>query len=136
MRFSSGFAAAVTLVLALGVAPPARADKNDLVLSRLGLNVEQNPGEFVVVPDNARFRSLVSQLGVALAPRFLTPADTLGFSGFNFSADLSFTAIDADGDYWCATEEAAGCAGGGEKGSSTLGTVGIFVRKGIWLPLP
>jgi hypothetical protein len=136
MRFSLGVAASVGILAAALPASEARADKNDLVLSRLATVDDTNPDDPVVIPDNARFRAVVSQLGVVLAPRFLAPADTLGYSGFNFSADISFTGIDAGGDYWCATEEAAGCAAGGEKGSSTLGTIGIFVRKGIWLPLP
>jgi hypothetical protein len=122
----------VTVLLSLSVGT-AHAGDNDLVLSRLGTN---NPTGDNVIPDNVRFRSLVSELGVVLAPRFLTPADTLGFSGFQFSAETSFTTIDNTADYWCATEESADCTAGNEKDASTLGTFGIFVRKGIWLPLP
>src|SRR3954467_5948375 len=40
-----------------------------------------------------RFRSLMSELGFAIAPRVLTPADTLGFAGFQFSAELGVTNI-------------------------------------------
>ena len=29
----------------------------------------------------SRFRSLMSELGVAIAPRLMTPADTLGYAG-------------------------------------------------------
>jgi hypothetical protein len=125
-------ALSATMVLGL-LASRAHADKNDLVLSRLGDNTT-TPGS--VIPDNARYRSIVSELGVVLAPHFLTPADTLGFSGFNFSADVSYTGIDAKSDYWCATEEAAGCGAGQMKSTGMLGTIGLFVRKGIWLPLP
>ena len=57
------------------VAPiaPARADSNDIVLNRL--SVEQPDGTFI--GQNAELRSLASQLGVVLAPRLNTPADTL-----------------------------------------------------------
>jgi hypothetical protein len=121
---------AALAALALCWPGAALADDNDLVLSRLG-----SMGTARVIGDNAGFRSLVSELGVALAPRFLTPADTLGYSGFQFSADTSFTTIDSSAAYWCATEEVAGC-GTGDKQSSTLTTFGLFARKGLWLPIP
>jgi hypothetical protein len=128
MRFAPAFPALA--VVLLGSSLVARADDNDLVLSRLTVDTG---GGFV--PDNQQFRSLVSQLGVALAPRFLTPADTLGYSGFQFSTELSYTTIDRSAQYWCATEEAETCEPGA-KAASALETVGIFARKGIWLPLP
>jgi hypothetical protein len=79
----------------------------------------------------------VSQLGVALAPRFLTPADTLGYSGFQFSTELSYTTIDHSADYWCATEKAAEAAcAANARPSGSLGTIGLYARKGVWLPLP
>lgn len=120
--------AAVTL---LGLGLPAHADKNDLVLSRLGsINAAHNG----VVPDAQAFRSLVSELGVVFAPRNLAPADTLGFSGFQFSSEFSFTTINGDKAYWCATEE-TDCAGGTTKGG-TVPTFGLFARKGFWFPVP
>jgi hypothetical protein len=131
-------ALAVTLVLCVGAPRLAVADDNDLVLSRLGLTTadDGNIPMGTVIPDNRRFRALASELGVALAPRFAGPADSLGFSGFNFSADTSFTTIDSGADYWCATEKSSACTPGAVKGSGALTTVGLFVRKGIWLPLP
>ncbi len=119
-------------VLALLVPATAAADKNDLVLSRLG-NI--NAAGTGVIPDNQQFRSLASELGVVFAPRNLAPADTLGFSGFNFSTELSYTTINSDNSYWCATEESDGCAPGFEK-SGTIPTFGIFARKGFWFPVP
>ncbi len=133
MRFAPAFPALAAIVVGLTILPVrAHADDNDLVLSRLTVRNDSN-GQFV--PDNQQFRSLVSQLGVVLAPRFLTPADTLGYSGFQFSTELSYTTIDHTADYWCATEEAATC-GPGAKSTSAMRTVGIFARKGMWLPLP
>ena len=100
----------------------ATAGGNDLVMSRLGNTVGNG-----VIGSNLDFRSLTSQLGVVFAPRLQSPADTLGFSGFQFSTDLSFTTIDADAPYWRAREE---------EGSNVMPTFSFFARKGIWLPLP
>tara|TARA_R110002096_G_scaffold292224_2_gene486695 strand:- start:141758 stop:142717 length:960 start_codon:yes stop_codon:yes gene_type:complete len=100
----------------------AHADSNDLVLSRLG-TINGN----TVVGSNINFRSLASELGVVMAPRLLEPADTLGFGGFHFSADVAFTSISNNAAYWSAIEEP-------NDGSMT--TTGIFVKKGMWLPLP
>lgn len=111
----------------------AAADDNDLVLSRLGsINEAGND----VIPDNEEFRSLMSELGVAIAPKFLTAADTLGFAGFQFSSELGFTSINNDRQYWCATAESTGCSAQTPKETSFIPTWGLFARKGIWLPLP
>jgi hypothetical protein len=118
--------------LALALPPVARADRNDLVLSRLA---EISPTGDFVIPDNQAFRSLVSELGMAFAPRNLAPADTLGFSGFQFSTELSLTTINADKPFWCATEESSDCNPGFER-SGTIPTFGLFARKGLWFPLP
>jgi hypothetical protein len=90
------------------------------------------------VPQNLEFRALASQLGVVLAPQLLTPADTLGYSGFQFSVASSMTTIDSSASYWRALQgspDPAG-AGGVAHGGSTLQTMGFFVRKGMWFPLP
>lgn len=134
MRGRQTLAAALTVAAATAtVATPstAFAGKNDLVLSRLGeINATGND----VIPDNQAFRSLVSEFGVVIAPKFLSPADTLGFSGFQFSTELSYTTINSSATYWCATEETLDCSQ--QKGSSVVPTIGLFARKGIWLPLP
>ncbi|WP_428267024.1 hypothetical protein [Haliangium sp.] len=130
------FVAVRGLVPALGVAlavtlaaTPARAGDNDVVLARLGTDRGGS-----VVGNNQAFRSLASELGVVLAPRLSSPADTLGFGGFQFTTDLGFTSISNDADHWrarLASDQAAGPHGGG-----LMSTVGVFARKGIWLPLP
>ncbi len=102
----------------------AVADDNDLVLSRLGT---VTPLGNSVVGDNINFRSLASELGVVMAPRLLEPADTLGFGGFHFSADVAFTSISNNATYWSAIEE---------PNDGTMTTTGLFVKKGMWLPLP
>ncbi|MCX5743819.1 MAG: hypothetical protein NT062_15110 [Proteobacteria bacterium] len=124
------FAFALALALA-AAASPARADTNDLVLSRLAT---LEPGTANYVPQNQEFRSLASQLGVALAPHMLTPADTTGFAGFQFTVDLSTTTIDSGAAYWRVREGTDPTMTG--TGGNTLQTVGIFARKGIWLPVP
>ena len=117
---------AVALVAALSA--PAAADPNDLVLSRLATRELDGTGKQTsAVGDALAFRELSSQLGVVLAPHLLTPADTIGFSGFQFAVDYSMTTIDSSANYWKATEGAA---------PSAMRTVGFFARKGLWFPLP
>ena len=77
----------------------------------------------------------MSELGVAIAPRLQTPADTLGYAGFQFSAELGVTKISSGKVYWNGVEAATGNPTGGRP-DSYLTTVGGFVRKGMWLPLP
>ena len=127
MRALASFALAAGLVFS---AAAARADDNDLVLARLA---HMSSGQ--VIPDNQLFRSFASELGVVFAPRNLEPADTLGFSGFQFSTEFSFTAINSDQPYWCATEESQNCNPGFTK-SGVIPSIGIFARKGMWFPLP
>jgi hypothetical protein len=117
------------IVLAIiAAATPAVADPNDLVLSRLADRVTDGSGTLTsVVGDNTLFRGLASQLGVVLAPHLLTPADTNGFGGFQMTVDYSTTTIDSSSAYWRARESGT---------SSSLSTVGFFVRKGIWFPVP
>ena len=114
--------------LALLLAQPATADDNDFVMSRLGVPVTDGSGQVIdVVGDNRRYRSLMSEFGVAMAPRLIEPADTLGFGGFQFAADIAFTSISSGEDYWDVLERPS---------DGFLNTVGFFARKGIWLPLP
>ncbi|HKA91336.1 MAG TPA: hypothetical protein VKE22_26925 [Haliangiales bacterium] len=129
MRFRPAGLCVLGVTLA---AAGARADDNDLVLARLArLSTVGDK----VVPNNQDFRSLMSEYGVAMAPQLLSPSDTLGFAGFQFATQLSFTTISNDQGYWCATEQSTGCAAGFDR-SKVLPTLGIFARKGIWLPLP
>jgi hypothetical protein len=84
----------------------------------------------------SRFRSLMSELGVVIAPRLVTPADTLGYAGFQFSAELGFTKINRDQAYWDGVEGVKPENPSFSRPDSYLTTVGGFVRKGMWLPLP
>ena len=86
----------------------------------------------VDVDGQSRFRSLMSELGVVVAPRLQTPADTLGYAGFQVSAELGVTKINSSQPYWHGVEGFAS----GQTPDSYMTTVGAFVRKGLWLPLP
>jgi hypothetical protein len=120
---------------ALAAPRTAHADANDLVLARLSEQV-MNGQEMISIGQNLEFRSLASELGVALAPRLLTPADTIGFGGFQLTTDLAFTNISAGERFWRARAGADDPEGGTANGGGMLSTVGVFARKGIWLPLP
>ncbi len=131
----------VACSLVLGLVGPglAAADGNDLVLSRLGTRISNNMGVLTgVVGQNLEFRSLASQLGVVLAPHLLTPADTVGFGGFQLTVDYATTTIDPNGAYWRARSGSPDPAGTGgvAHGPSSLNTIGLFARKGMWFPIP
>ena len=125
--------------LSFGAPRLAAADSNDLILSRLGTRITNNAGTLTnVVGQNLEFRSLASQMGVVLAPHLLTPADTVGFGGFQLTVDYSTTQIDPSASYWRArvgSPDPSG-AGGVAHGPSSLSTVGLFARKGFWFPVP
>jgi hypothetical protein len=116
----------------------AAADSNDLVMSRLATRIVDEGRVVGVVGQNLEFRALASQLGVVLAPRLLTPADTLGFGGFQFAVDGSSTGIDDAQSYWRALVSSPDPQGnqGMPHGRGVMRTVGFFARKGLWFPLP
>ncbi len=138
--------------LALGWPAAARADKNDLDLLNLCPPsasgqcswVSRSGGATSVTLDPdavSRYRSLMSELGVVMAPRLMTPADTLGYAGFQFSAELGFTTINPSRQiggqsYWNGVEGVNPSNPSATRPSGTLATVGGFVRKGMWLPVP
>jgi len=152
------------LLFAVGVAAlagegRARAGKNDLRLLNLCPPdpntlecswIQRDAAGRVVgtTPDadgQTRFRSLMSELGVAIAPRLMTPADTLGFAGFQFSAELGVTKINPsrtvgdppnDRAYWDGIAGVSALNPMAARPDSYITTVGGYVRKGLWLPLP
>src|SRR5215470_4070291 len=138
-------ALAPALVLGVGLGGslwpprPAAADPNDLVMSRLATRITDDTGRVLaVVGQNLEFRALASQLGVVLAPHLLAPADTLGFAGFQFDADVSQTSIDSIQPYWrvLAGTRDPGGMNHIAHGAGVLRTVGMFARKGLWFPVP
>lgn len=116
----------------------AAAGPNDLVMSRLATRIMDGDRVTAVVGQSLELRALASQLGVALAPHLLTPADTLGFGGFQLDAEGSQTQIDDRQPYWRALAGSPDPSGtqGLAHGDGVLRTVGVFVRKGMWLPAP
>ena len=103
--------------------------------------IGDDQGDLFDAEAQSRFRSLMSELGFAIAPRLMTPADTLGFSGFQFSAELGVTKINADKligtrAYWDGIAGAQPNNPTPYRPTSYLTTVGGYVRKGLWLPLP
>jgi hypothetical protein len=116
----------------------AAADPNDLVLSRLATRIVDSGRVVGVVGQNLEFRALSSQLGVVLAPQLLTPADTLGFGGFQFDVTASQTSIDSKQSYWRARAGSPDPSGttGAANGPDALRTIGVFAHKGLWFPVP
>ncbi|MBA3820051.1 MAG: hypothetical protein H0X17_14245 [Deltaproteobacteria bacterium] len=114
----------------------AGADDNDLVLGRLTNRIDDGSGTITIVPQNAELRSLASQLGVVLAPHLLTPADTLGFGGFQVTVDVATTTIDSDASYWRVRQGEADPGGTTASAPAMMRTIGMFARKGMWFPVP
>ncbi len=127
--------AAFALATVAFAAPRAHADDNDLVFARLGkIRAGTDGMPNTVVGQNLEFRALVSELGVVLAPQLLTPSDTLGFGGFQFTADVAETSISNKESYWRALQPATG--GDASSHSGQMPTIGVFARKGMWFPVP
>jgi hypothetical protein len=55
-------------------------------------------------PDNRAFRELTTELAYVVAPRSITPAETLGHSGFSVGMGWSGSFV-SDEDYWRLTED-------------------------------
>lgn len=88
-----------------------------------------------VTPDPAateRFRSLMSELGVVMAPRLVMPADTLGFAGFQISGELGVTGISNRAPHWNGVQGVATENPNAKRPAGSLTTLGAFIRKGIW----
>jgi len=78
----------------------------------------------------------MSELGVVMAPQLNTPADTLGFGGFQFSVEVSTTQISRDKAFWNGVAGVDPANPQAWRPSSSLTTVGGYVRKGLWFPIP
>ena len=109
------------LIVALGLVIPgvARADRYDFRLYRLGAPIADPSA-------NARFEALMGELGMAISNWDLQPAETTGYSGFNFNFEYPVSFINDSGTingkkYW-AIEGAP---------NGALQMPGIHVRKGL-----
>jgi hypothetical protein len=83
-----------------------------------------------------RFRSLMSELGVVMAPRLGMPAQTLGSAGFQLSAEVGTTSISHGAPFWNGVAGVRPDNPNAARPAGWLTTVGVFARKGLWLPLP
>ncbi len=50
--------------------------------------------------DDAAFKRLVNQYGMAIAPSLAYPADTVGYGGFEIALEGVYTSINSDADYF------------------------------------
>jgi len=139
------------LLLVAAVPALASAGDLDLDLSRFS-QMREDGSEFQVgnrtytvdcrgrqtcpVWDNEKFYSLASELGVVMAPKFLTPAETVGYSGFSFGFQTGFTAISEDAAFWEAVQQYDENDPQPDRPPAFLTTIGAMAHKGIWLPLP
>jgi hypothetical protein len=108
----------------------AQADSNDFTLERIvGIPPNNMPVDLSGdVRRNTMYKSLMSEMGVVLAPRFLAPSDTLGFSGFQIAFETGIVQVSSGADFWkLGVEKVSG---------DWLSTISVMARKGIWLPLP
>jgi hypothetical protein len=130
MRTSVLVAIVLTIPFVLSLSKDARADDYTLTLARIigpppGGTMYNDPS----MSAQTSYRSLMSELGVVMAPKFLDPSDTLGWSGFHFSFDSTWTSISNRADFWQRGVRDAGSSG-------FLPTVTVMARKGIWAPAP
>lgn len=91
------WAASLTIGLGvLAVATTAHAARNDISLLGLGRPASATLSD----PAVQRYRALSAELALALAPKALGPAETLGMSGFEFSLASTTTGITESAEYW------------------------------------
>ncbi|MCA9668294.1 MAG: hypothetical protein KC503_22030 [Myxococcales bacterium] len=172
----TSMALVATWALLLANSQPAHAGDFDLKLGRL-CEIQLTTGQRIdcgayrprlgdvsgVIPDNAAFRSLMSELGVLFAPNVLAPAETFGWGGFTFAVEFGFTTLNPkknstnvvpdgngersrEGRYWRAAESVPDNAFEGSGNNIALiennlpqaiaPTVTLMLRKGLWLPVP
>jgi len=134
----AGILAAAFLLL---VSVSASASRNDFVLHRFrtcpdpsvlpncsdGILFDNNGKVIDVLEDRDSFRSFATEFGLALSPKFMAPAETLGEAGFEFAIESSFTGINNDADYWKKARSADSDAGP----PSVLSTLQLHLRKGL-----
>ena len=160
VRWSSVVA---TLAVACFASGTASADVFDFSFNRLVVGPQQQVppapmGSFADPTDKYNishgvlkaYRQVISEMSVALAPKILTTADTVGYSGFHFSIDYSLTTISntqcADNNaataqkdlcpFQYGVEGSANANGGHVSPPGVVQTVSVMARKGIWLPVP
>jgi hypothetical protein len=119
-------AAALLLGLALTPLAPADAlaDKYDIALNRLGTvqRIGTAADALAVDLNEVAFENLVRDLGLAMAPKMVGPANTLGALGFLVGLEVSWTDINQSDEHWRLAVDDP---------DSTLQTLQIHMRKGL-----
>lgn len=141
-------------LVSIGTAGTASAGRNDLKLLNLcpqaasaALGVQECrwvqrdaagmiTGLAIDAEGRSNFRSLMSELGVVMAPRIPMTANTIGFAGFQVSGELGLTQIGNNKSYWNGVSAVSPQSPNAARPDSTLTTAGVFLRKGIWFPAP
>lgn len=114
--------------LALPLQVQAGDYRYDFDLAKL-YNAYNSSDPFTALVDRTTaYRNLISEIGVAFAPTFLAPAETLGYMGTAIGTNYNITTINGTTDYW-----KNGVHG---KAAGFVQTIGIEVRRGMWFPLP
>lgn len=107
----------------------AYAGKNDPALQRLCRNYnathsETQPCGLSPTPDQSAFSNLAREYAFALAPKLLSPAETLGINGFQFGVLYGLSTINSDELYWKRGTE-------GQDPTGSLHTLALDLRKGL-----
>jgi len=104
------------LLLSLPTSAWAKGDLYDLEFNRLvnQTKIDQNG-----------FNHVVRDMAIAMAPKFLGPAATLGSLGFEIAYEMSWTDIVEDSDHWQTV------IGDGQEPDSALTTMQVHIRKGL-----
>jgi len=114
-------------VLSLLVVSPAKAARYDLNMGKIVTSTcpigDWSSGEFQPGCAQELFESLMTELGLATAPVFLAPAETLGLNGFSFSLEGTIAPISGEEDFWLIPTEG--------KPGSVIFIPHIHVRKGL-----
>lgn len=108
----------ISILLIIAVGPfwkAAYARSYDPTLWRL---YDENTGK----PDDRMFRDWAREIGLAVAPKYLGPAATLGSMGFEVSYGIGLTTINGSRDYWQKMSTSPG---------DVLVTNQIRIRKGL-----
>lgn len=77
----------------------------------------------------SRFWGLATELGVALGSSIMSPAETLGYSGFDFGLEMSGTPISKNAPYW--QGQAGNRVWSENKEPSSIWATRLHVRKGL-----
>ncbi|MEZ4470663.1 MAG: hypothetical protein R3F60_07675 [bacterium] len=113
---------------------PAWALDHDPVLGQLCTVVNPSspsPCGEAPRPDQKAFAALTREYGMALGPRLMQPAETLGVNGFAFALQLGLTNVDENKSHWQKAIRANEGMPTSPEAPSTLQTLQLDLRKGL-----